>query len=225
MHITGEDALDRYKQYVSGVDREFRRVHDKFANRMQCRSGCSMCCSQMFSISLIEAAYISRAVKAMAPGDRDRLRSAARSYVEQAKHLTGTAGKGTGEESLVPVPGLRFACPALENDACSIYGARPIICRKWGIPIFNPKKPLELQACELNFSAGEEIDVEGLIEPQVELLEQWVQLKNRAKRDLNHVAATATVAEAILGDYEQLLLDGSTQQEPIRDDNNDNKGK
>src|SRR5262249_42602774 len=106
-----------------------------------------------------------------------------------------------GQESILPRPGLRIPCPALKDDACSVYHARPIICHKWGIPVFNPVKPLELQACELNFRPGEAIDVDGLLEPHVALLEDWIELKKRASA----ASERATVAEAILFDYEALL--------------------
>jgi Fe-S-cluster containining protein len=197
--------FQEYESYVAEVDAEFRRVFQKFADRMQCRRGCSMCCSQMFSISLIEAAYISRAVKAMPANERDRLRSLANEYVHKAKQMNSLE-ENDREEAITPRPGARLPCPALKGDACSIYNARPIICRKWGIPIFNPNKPLELQACELNFRSGEEIDMDGLIEPQVALLEEWVDLKGRSGLDFKHPRMTCTIAEAIAGDFESVFL-------------------
>ena len=197
-----DDIFSAYERHVSAVDGEFRRVYQKFADRMQCRRGCSMCCSQMFSISRLEAAYISRAVKAMPEAERDRLRTAARRYVSDARQLLGREEDAGDEEAITPRPGLRLACPALAGDACSIYEARPIICRKWGIPIFNPAKPAELQACDLNFKPGEEVEIEGLIEPQVALLEEWVELKGFAKRSLGYPNARSTVAEAILDDLD-----------------------
>ncbi|HEV8482354.1 MAG TPA: YkgJ family cysteine cluster protein [Blastocatellia bacterium] len=198
-----DDIFSAYEQHVSAVDAEFRRVYQKFDERMQCRRGCSMCCSQMFSISRIEAAYISRAIKAMPEGERDRLRTGARQYVADARKLIGKDEESDEEEAITPRPGLRLACPALVGDACSIYEARPIICRKWGIPIFNPAKPAELQACELNFKPGEEVEIEGLIEPQVALLEEWVELKGLAKRSLGLPQTRSTVAEAILDDFDE----------------------
>ena len=204
--MKGPAVIDEYGEYAQAVDREFRREAEMFKDRMQCRRGCSMCCSQMFSISSIEAAHISRAVKAMPEAERDRLRVAAIEYVERAKAMTGQGDSTSNEESITPRPGLRLPCPALHEDACSIYEARPIICRKWGVPIFNPSKPLELQACELNFRAGEEVDGSGIVEPQAKLLEHWVQIKGRATRELNRPISTATVAEALIGDYEEILI-------------------
>ena len=198
-----DEISSAYEQHASAVDAEFRRVYEKFAGRMQCRRGCSMCCSQMFSISRIEATYISRAIRAMSERERERLRASARQYVADARHLVGKDEEIDEEEAITPRPGLRLPCPALAGDVCSIYEARPIICRKWGIPIFNPAKPAELQACELNFRPGEEVEVEGLIEPQVALLEEWVELKGLAKRSLGHPQTRSTVAEAILTDCDE----------------------
>ena len=55
-----------YREYLlllKDVEGEFNRVSSMFSERMQCRKGCSMCCSQLFGISFIEAAYISHGVK------------------------------------------------------------------------------------------------------------------------------------------------------------------
>ena len=197
-----DDISRAYKRHVSAVDAEFRRVYQKFADRMQCARGCSMCCSQMFSISRIEAGAISRAIKAMPVAERDRLQTAARQYLADARKLIGKDEDPNEEYAISPRPRLRLPCPALVGDACSIYEARPIICRKWGIPIFNPAKPAELQACELNFKPGEEVDVDGLLEPQVALLEEWVELKRLARRSDGQPQARSTVAEAMLGDFD-----------------------
>jgi len=194
-----------YADHLSAVDAEFRREADIFKERIHCGRGCSMCCSQMFSISTIEAAYISKAIKAMPDAERERLRAAAREYVDRARTLTGAAESTGEEQSITPRPGLRLPCPALHNDACTIYDARPIICRKWGVPVFNPKKPMELQACELNFRPGEEIDADEIVEPQARLLEQWVELKDRAREQLEQTISSTTIAEALIYDYEEIL--------------------
>src|SRR5262249_20979362 len=78
--------------------------------------------------------------------------------------------------------------------------------------IFNPSKPLELQACELNFGPGEEIEADGIVEPQAKLLEEWVQLKDRARQELEAPISTATVAEALIFDYEEILFRGCTDE-------------
>ena len=96
-------------------------------------------------------------------------------------------------------------CPALVDDACTIYTHRPIIAHKYGIPLWNPKSPRVLQACELNFKAGEEIKVDGLVEPQMELEYRWLAFKTSVHQDLDLPDAVATVASAVLFDYEAML--------------------
>jgi uncharacterized protein len=144
------DERRDYDAHAAAWDAEFRRVHDRFAAQMQCRRGCSMCCSQMFSISSLEAAVIAQAVAALPDAAREHLRARARRYLDEATRA-GIVDTGGAEPSVSPRPGVRLPCPALEDDACTLYGARPIICRKWGIPVFDPSKPDRLHACELNF--------------------------------------------------------------------------
>jgi Fe-S-cluster containining protein len=200
-----------YEEHAADVEAEFRRVAARFSDRMQCRRGCSMCCGQMFAISAIEAAYVSRAVKALPAPRREALRGAARDYVAAAARL-GVARTGDdGEDSVAPRPGVRLTCPALVDDACSIYEARPLICRRWGIPLFDPRRPEALHACELNFRPGEEIDAGGLLDPQVALLETWVALKARVRDELGQPRIRTTVAEAILNDYDTMLAGPARQ--------------
>jgi Fe-S-cluster containining protein len=204
--VIRECVIGEYVEYSGAVDREFRREADMFGDRIRCGRGCSMCCSQMFSISWIEAAYISKAIKSMPVEERERLRAAARDYIDCAKRMGVSGDESETVQSVTPRAGVRLPCPALQGEVCSIYEARPIICRKWGIPVFNPGKPLELQACELNFRPGEAIEVDGIVEPQARLLEEWVELKQRARRDLERPISTATVAEALIHDYEEILF-------------------
>ena len=207
-----------YGELLSEVDREFDRVRNIFIDRMQCRKGCSSCCSQLFSISLIEAAYISRAVKGLDPPDREEMRAKARAYLAE---LTGAGVDETQSiegHSRAISPSLDrqigrhyIPCPALKDDACTIYNNRPIIARKYGIPLWNPKNPRVLQACELNFQAGEEINGEGLVEPQMDLEYRWLALKTGVLEELDLPEVTATVASAILFDYEAVLEDSIGQ--------------
>src|SRR5687768_12064050 len=111
--MSSDQIFSAYERHVSSVDAEFQRVYQNFGERLQCRRGCSMCCSQMFSISFVEAAYISKAVRAMPEAERERLISAARQYVTDARTLIGDNEDAEDSEALVPRPGLRLACPAL----------------------------------------------------------------------------------------------------------------
>lgn len=104
-----------------------------------CRAGCAACCRQLVPISRTEARRIAAVVAALpeprrgavyarfddarsrlaAAGLLDRLRDSASMTKAQAQPL-GEAYFRAG------VP-----CPLLEDDACSIYPDRPLICREY----------------------------------------------------------------------------------------------
>lgn len=115
-----------YEDLLSKVDQEFNRVSNIFSEKMNCRSGCSSCCSQLFPISVVEAAYISRAVKELEPQASLLMRENAREYL---KELTGIevdeaegieAHSSLVEAALIKLAGVQhIPCPALKDDACS----------------------------------------------------------------------------------------------------------
>ncbi len=206
------DIYKTYRELLADVEGEFERVSNIFADKMQCRKGCSSCCSQLFSISAIEAAYISNAVKQLEPEAREDMRQKARDYWAELLGGEVDESQTIEEHSRLVGPVLNalvgrhhIPCPALKDDACTIYSHRPIIARKFGIPLWNPKNPRVLQACELNFKPGEVIEGDGLVEPQMELEYRWLAFKTQVHQDFSIPDVVATVASAVLFDYEALL--------------------
>ncbi len=213
--VTGVESIYRaYRELLSLVDEEFNRVRDMFIDRMQCRKGCSSCCHQLFSINAIEAAYISQGVRELEPDVQDGMRLRASAYLEE---LTGAEvdpdqtiedHSRLVEQALGNLAGRHhIPCPALVDDACSIYSHRPVMARKFGIPLWNPNNPRVLQACELNFKPGEVIEAEGVVEPQVALEYQWLEFKTRVEQELGLPKLVATVASAVVFDYHRFLED------------------
>lgn len=97
------------------------------------------------------------------------------------------------------IRGDRLPCPALEQGVCSIYEHRPLMCHKFGMPLYNPEKPDRIFACELNFQTGEEIEDPQLIPIQTRIHQEWNALQAEYKASPG--AATRgplTVAHAIL---------------------------
>ncbi|MEZ5398064.1 MAG: hypothetical protein R2729_00260 [Bryobacteraceae bacterium] len=152
----------------------------------------------MFQITEIEAAAVSVAVREMPEERAARLRARARVYREQRARMTG-AEETWGS---LPPEGSRLACPALEDGACAIYEHRPLICRKFGIPLWNPDRPGRVYACELNFRPGDAIEDGALIQIQTGLHERAKQLQ----RDYNEAggyrdAEPLNVARAMVEDF------------------------
>ncbi|HFE43911.1 MAG TPA: YkgJ family cysteine cluster protein [Nannocystis exedens] len=107
----------------------FRRTPTAFA----CAEGCESCCHQRFSIFEIEAELLRSALAEIQASD-PVLRQRIRDQASSKEH--------------------RDRCALLVDGRCSIYEARPMICRSHGLPIAvegadGPK----LDCCPLNFRA------------------------------------------------------------------------
>jgi len=173
---------DRYREIVAAVDAEFTRNRELHGDRIHCRAGCCDCCYHIFPISEIEAAEIAKGMQGLAADVRESIEGRAREYVED-RLLRGT----------------RLPCPALEQGVCSIYEFRPLMCHKFGMPLYNPDRPDRIFACELNFKDGEEIDDPNLIQIQTGIHDAWRKLQ--ADYNTSHGnsgSARLTVAHAIL---------------------------
>ena len=197
-------VIDRYLEICSEVEREFSRNRRLHGDRIHCRPGCTDCCHQLFQITEIEAACISRGVKKLDRAVREGLLRRAGPYMEARRKLVAANGEPEAWGSLPPV-GTRLACPALEDGVCQIYEFRPLICRKFGIPLYNPDKPGRIFACELNFKDGEEIADSELVQIQTGIHGRW----RKVQADYNEAGGVRdleplTVARAILEDFSDL---------------------
>ena len=184
---------------------EFARQKAHYGSKIQCRLGCTDCCHHLFRITELEAAYISNGIKGLAPDARRRLEERARRYHRERERLLADNAVPDAWGTLPP-PGMRLACPALEDGACQIYTHRPVVCRKYGIPLYQPEKPGRLFGCELNFKPGEEIEDSQLVQIQTSIHDRWAEIQaefNRrgGRRDPKPI----TVARAILEDFEPYL--------------------
>jgi Fe-S-cluster containining protein len=192
---------ERFRSIAAAYESEFARNRDLHGPRIRCAPGCSDCCHQLFQITEVEAAVVSRAVADLNPSPRDQLRRRATEYIARRANMLGSAAAPEAWGSLPP-PGTRLPCPALYDGRCSIYEHRPIICRKFGMPLWNPDKPGRVYACELNFAPGEAIEDGRLIQIHTALHRDW----KRLQRDYNEAGGyrdpqPLTVARAILEDF------------------------
>src|SRR2546425_9308682 len=137
--------------------------------------------------------------------DQEKLKDRARKYLPQRDQLLAERNVPDAWGRLPP-PGLRLPCPALEDGACQIYSHRPLICRKYGIPLYNPKKPDQLFACELNFKPGEEIDATELVQIQTGIQDRWAGVQaDYNRRGGRRDPQPLTIARAILEEFEPYL--------------------
>jgi Fe-S-cluster containining protein len=199
--------IGRYQEICTKYGQEFERNRRLHGEAIHCRAGCSDCCHQLFQITEIEAAEVSRGMAALPDGLRNAVSSRAKGYLDKRQRIVSSTGEPEAWGSLPP-PGTRLACPALQDGKCLIYDHRPLICRKFGMPLWNPDRPERVYACELNFQPGQEISDPRLIQIQTGLHQEWKALQadyNRAggRRDSRPI----TVARALIEDFSGYITD------------------
>jgi Fe-S-cluster containining protein len=190
---------------ASAWEDEFRRNRQLHGPKIQCRRGCTDCCHHLFQITELEAGFISHGVKRLPDAQRLAMEQRARDYSQARQKLLCQRQVPDAWGSLPPA-GLRLACPALQDGACQIYENRPLICRKYGMPLYNPQRPERIFACELNFRPGEEIVDSRLVQIHTTLCREAADVQ----ADYNHQGGRrdhkpVTVARAILENFEPYL--------------------
>ncbi len=108
----------------------FDKVFTKNSTQMDCKKGCSKCCQTDISVFEIEA---------------DRIRQWFHSQSRDAKDNL---------KKLWNLPSPKGHCSFLVNDFCTIYEARPVICRTQGLPLYLSSEN-SLDYCPLNFKSGD----------------------------------------------------------------------
>ncbi|MES2614420.1 MAG: YkgJ family cysteine cluster protein [Bdellovibrionota bacterium] len=121
----------------------FNQFHQKYQAHMQCKIQCSQCCHVDLSIFEGEAAAILEWVKNL---DEEKKQTLLKTLTEPEQTTTYKKRK---------------ACVFLRDNKCSIYDARPIICRTQGVALqyktFEDKNntKIHVDVCPLNFTKEE----------------------------------------------------------------------
>lgn len=122
-------GLQEFAALVAKVDAKVAEIAERQSGNLACRVGCHSCCAPGLTITAVEAAAI-RAHLQAEPAALAAVRELART-----------------------LPWRQTRCTLLDAaGGCSIYPARPLVCRTQGLPI--QWAPGELSCCELNFVGG-----------------------------------------------------------------------
>ncbi len=107
-----------------------------FKNELNCAKGCSKCCYTDISVFEIEAKNISHWFDNLSPEDKINLKKLWGNDRRSAQDFFGNEVE---------------SCAFLVNESCSIYDARPLICRTQGNGIlFKEGAEMMLDICPLN---------------------------------------------------------------------------
>lgn len=147
-----QDFLASLQILRENVDGFFVRTQERYGSRMQCRAGCSACCQVDLSVFPIEAEAIRKWFSELPAAEQERLR-------EIWRAPNAAPGPNAAGEEHPP-------CAFLHNGQCTIYPARPIICRSQGLPLMfkvvsKAETKVSVDACPLNFDAGRNLPPQG----------------------------------------------------------------
>lgn len=118
--------------------------------KISCQMGCGACCRQLVAISLVEAQDLARVVNEMPPERQAIIRERFAQGIAKLeaaglldpKDPPGTRDlidtePGSAQSSIPRIAKHYFeqgvACPFLENESCSIYPDRPLVCREYHV--------------------------------------------------------------------------------------------
>jgi Fe-S-cluster containining protein len=125
--MSNKKPIETLQENASGF---FEKIMTKYSADMKCAEGCSKCCYTDISIFKVES---------------ERLLAWFNSQSSETKLELQTLWKQPVEKG---------ACTFLYNDRCSVYEARPVICRTQGAPLYLASEN-SLDYCPLNFEQGD----------------------------------------------------------------------
>lgn len=119
--------INRYKKYLEILDVRLNHMFEKQAPFIKCKKGCTYCCKEgEYPISELE--YVNLMLY----------------YNQLSNDVKGKINQNI-EDLIKKNRQKLYTCPFLVDDLCSVYPARPIICRAFGLISYKdngrPKMP------------------------------------------------------------------------------------
>ncbi|HKU94290.1 MAG TPA: YkgJ family cysteine cluster protein [Vineibacter sp.] len=136
--VLPEDVLPALRTITDIVMARAAAAAEARGRTITCREGCAACCRHLALISDIEARSLADLVERMPEPRRSAVRAR---FAAAGKRMTeaGFAELAYNAASLLPDRletladdyfRLQIACPLLEDERCSVYDDRPLVCRR-----------------------------------------------------------------------------------------------
>jgi len=129
--------LNRYRKYLEIVDTKLGHMFEKQAPFIKCKKGCVYCCREG-EYPLSELEYVNMMLY----------------YHTLDNEIKGVINQNIAD--LLKKNRKKFyECPFLVNDLCSVYPARPLLCRTFGLISFRKDGRKKMPFCVdlgLNYS-------------------------------------------------------------------------
>lgn len=129
--------ITRYREYLSFIDNELSKMFESQQAFIKCKEGCAYCCKEgEYPISELEYINIMLYYNELDDRIKDRIN----------ENIAGLL-KNSREKM--------YECPFLIDHKCSVYPARGIICRTFGLISYDDKGKKRMPFCvdlDLNYA-------------------------------------------------------------------------
>ncbi|MCO5142176.1 MAG: YkgJ family cysteine cluster protein [Oligoflexia bacterium] len=125
------DLFENYENFLKKIDETTHKINPEITQNLNCQRGCSSCCRSEIQVNKIEKEYIKK-------------------YLNQNPLIQQKISLSQKQKNKCSF--------LLEDESCSIYEARPVICRTHGYPILIENN---IDICPLNASSIQNINLKA----------------------------------------------------------------
>ena len=126
---TGLRMIDRYHRYLEIIDYKLKHMFEEQAPFIKCKIGCAYCCKEG-EYPMSELEFVNLMLY----------------YNTLDGNLRGAINENISD-LLASNRQKLYECPFLIKGVCSVYQARPIICRTFGLICIRENKPNAIPFC------------------------------------------------------------------------------
>lgn len=121
--------INRYHKYLEFLDIRLKKMFDSQAPFIKCKNGCAHCCKEgLYPISELEFLNVMFYYHVLNEDVQNKINKNVKFLLKNRREKY-------------------YQCPFLIDNSCSVYNARPIICRTFGLLTYNDKGHKKIPFC------------------------------------------------------------------------------
>ena len=129
--------ITRYKEYLEFLDKKLSKMFEAQKPFIKCKEGCAYCCKEgEYPLSELEYVYMMLTYNELDDELRDKVTENIITLLNKSREKM-------------------YECPFLVDNRCSIYKARGVICRTFGLISYDDKDKKRIPFCvnlDLNYA-------------------------------------------------------------------------